>query len=109
MAGARSQGKSTLELNDSWQIQSLNLSNTLPAQLHLAEPLGADRTGADTFNLLLQNMQVSNLEIATTAAQKNQSLPVKLRLQGASAKFNDGQVVDLNLTLDSDLTRLYAP
>ncbi|HCH25129.1 MAG TPA: hypothetical protein DE179_12635 [Oceanospirillaceae bacterium] len=106
---AKGKVSGTLALNDSWQIQSLNLSNTLPAQLHLAEPLGADRTGADTFNLLLQNMQVSNLEIATTAAQKNQSLPVKLRLQGASAKFNDGQVVDLNLTLDSDLTRLYAP
>ena len=106
---ARGKVSGTVELNDSWQIQNLTLSNTLPAQLHLTESLSAGQTGADTFNLLLHNMQVSNLEIASTAAQKDLSLPIKLRLQGSSAKFNNGQAVDLNLTLDSNLNRLYVP
>lgn len=99
----------SLVLSDNWQIQSLNLKNELPVYLHLKDSINTQQTGADTFNLLLQNMQVANLEITSSAPQIDRSLPIKLRLQGASDKFNNGQAVDLNLTLNSDLNPLYVP
>ncbi len=98
-----------LTTNQHWQITALDLSTEAAAQLHLMQPLDAQQNGADTFNVLLNNMQVDSLAIRSVEQAKgaaSTSMPLNVRLQGHSAQFNAGQPVDLNLTLGADLAPL---
>ena len=85
----------------------MNLSNDKPIELHLQQPIPLDTPGADTFNQLLQNMQVSNLTITSEESEQQYQIPANVRLQGSSATFNDNQAVDLNLTVLANLKHLY--
>ena len=96
-------------LDSNWEINDLRLINTQPVQLHLNSPVPAHHAGADTINLLFNNMQVSKLEIISQGSINKHTLPVQVRLQGAAANFNKGQAVDLNLTLEADLANIFAP
>ena len=96
-----------LQFNQQWLLQGMNLSNDKPIELHLQQPIPLDTPGADTFNQLLQNMQVSNLTITSEESEQQYQIPANVRLQGSSATFNDNQAVDLNLTVLANLKHLY--
>lgn len=111
LPGLRTHGtlSGLIKTNDQWQITGIDLATTDTAQLHLMQPLDSQQTGADTFNVLLNNMQVDSLEINSVATEKDSDsliMPLNVRLQGHSAQFNAGQQVDLNLTLKADLSPL---
>ncbi|MDP6968757.1 MAG: YdbH domain-containing protein [Gammaproteobacteria bacterium] len=96
-------------LTKAWQIQQLQVKTNQGARLHLRQPLPEGQLGADTFNQLLSNMQVAELEAHSQAPQVGNKLPLSLRLQGRSPDFNDGQPVDLNLTVEANLEPWIAP
>ena len=98
-----------VKTDDQWRITDINLTSAQAAQLHLMQPLDDHQTGANTFNALLNNMQVDSLEISSTQqaeASAATTMPFNVRLRGHSEQFNAGQPVDLNLTLQADLTPL---
>lgn len=103
---ARGSLSGQVQTNHSWHVTGLELATEQPAQLHLMQPLSPEQTGAETFNLLLNNMQVTKLAIQSVTqedVQANASMPLNVRLQGHSEQFKGGQQVDLNLTLKADL------
>lgn len=98
-----------VKTDDQWRITDINLASAQMAQLHLMQPLDEHQTGANTFNTLLNNMQVDSLEISSkqqAEASAAMIMPFNVRLRGHSDQFNDGQPVDLNLTLQADLSAL---
>ena len=98
-----------IKLTDAWQVDELQVTTNQGASFYLSKAMANDQPGAETLNQLLKNLQVAALEVNSQGPQDGSKLPLSLRLQGQSPNFNDSQPVDLNLTIEANLSPWLAP